>query len=66
MTVRLLDYEDAAAYLGCTEAHLRRMTYERRIPFVKFGDGRSAPVRFDIRDLDRWIEARKVPARSAS
>ena len=38
--------------------HVRELKYRRAIPFVKVG--RS--LRFDLRDLDRWIEANKTSA----
>lgn len=58
MTARLVDQAGAAEYLGTTERHVRELKYRREIPFVKLG--RS--LRFDIRDLDRWIEDNKVAA----
>lgn len=58
MTRRLVDQAAAAEYLGTTERHVRELKYRRAIPFVKVG--RS--LRFDIRDLDRWIEAHKTEA----
>lgn len=54
----LLTKAQAATYLGTTERHVQRMWVERRIPAVKVG----RKVRFRIRDLDKWIEARTVPA----
>jgi excisionase family DNA binding protein len=52
---RLLDYSQAAEYLGTTERHMRRLRHERRISSVKVG----GKVRFDRKDLDAFIEARK-------
>lgn len=63
---RLLSLADAAEYLAVPAGTLRDWAYKRRIPFVKTGDGRSATVRFDRGDLDAWIDAHKIPARSAS
>ena len=60
----LLDYEQAAQHLGIKEDHLRKLTYRRLIPFIKLPPGgRTAKVRFDPADLERWIEQHKVPAR---
>jgi predicted DNA-binding transcriptional regulator AlpA len=61
-----LSEKDAARYLGVSRAFLResRMNGNRRgrtpaPPWVKFG--RS--VRYDIRDLDKWIaEHKEFPA----
>lgn len=51
----LLDVHGAADYLGTTLRHVRRLVEERRIPFIKLGDGRSAPLRFDTARLDEWL-----------
>jgi excisionase family DNA binding protein len=52
----LTDVEGAAAYLGTSERHIRRLVEERRIPFSKLGPGRSARLRFDTAKLDSWLE----------
>lgn len=52
----LLDVEGAAAYLGTSTRHIRRLVEERRIPFIKLGPGRSARLRFDAARLDAWLE----------
>lgn len=52
----LLDVEGAAAHLGTTPRHIRRLVEERRIPFIKLGPGRSARLRFDAARLDAWLE----------
>jgi len=54
---RLLTVSEAADYLGFNERHLRRMVNERRITHVK--DVKL--LRFDVRDLDAWIEAHRRP-----
>lgn len=58
MTRRLLDQAGAAEYLGLTQDQVRALKYRRVLPFVKVG--RS--LRFDVRDLDRFIEMNKVDA----
>ena len=55
---RLLDIAGAAIYLGVRERHLRRLVNERRISFIK----ERRLLRFDIRDLDAWIDANRCPA----
>lgn len=62
MTRALVNITDAAEYLGTTVTHMRKLVYERRIPFVKMGDGPKAHLRFKITDLDAWIEAHTVEA----
>ena len=52
----LVDIPGAARLLATSERHVRRLAQERRIPFVKVGHF----VRFDLRDIERWLEAQKV------
>ncbi|HEX5266295.1 MAG TPA: excisionase family DNA-binding protein [Acidimicrobiales bacterium] len=40
-----------ADVLGVNVCHVRRVVFERRIPYVKWG----RLVRFDPRDIDRWL-----------
>ena len=53
----LLDSQQIARMLGITERHVRRLVLERRIPFAKVGRF----VRFDPHDIERWVQAAKVP-----
>lgn len=53
---KLLDVEGAAAYLGTTTRHIRRLVDERRVPYTKLGPGRSARLRFDTAKLDAWLD----------
>lgn len=64
MPPALIDVNAAAAYLGTTKAHLYSMVHERRIPHVKLGDSRYAPLRFKIADLDAWVDAHRVDVAS--
>jgi len=54
----VLDLEAAAAYLGTSSRHLRRLYSERRIPFHKVGKY----VRFSRADLDRFLAGHRVEA----
>ena len=60
MTSPLMDYSSCAERLGTTVRHLQLLVHRRGIPFIKLGDGRNAPVRFDPADVDRWLERRRV------
>jgi len=53
---RLLKPRDAAQYLGVCEKTLYNMTKRGSLPSVR--EGRL--VRFDIADLEQWIERRKT------
>lgn len=58
-TGRLLDVATAATYLGLSEPALRTMIQRRQIPFVRVG---ARGIRFDRRQLDRWIDDNTVEA----
>lgn len=58
---RLMREAEAAQYLGLTDGQIRGLREKRRIPTVKVG--RS--VFYDRRALDRWIDARSVPAKAS-
>jgi excisionase family DNA binding protein len=58
----LLDVRGAAAYLGVTEAFIRRIVVERRVRYYKVGKF----VRFRASDLDAMIEAGCVEPTSES
>lgn len=59
---RLLDAAEAAEYLGLSETALRSKVQRREIPFVRVG---KRQLRFDIRQLERWIEERTIGDGSA-
>jgi excisionase family DNA binding protein len=52
----LLDLEDVARRLSTSPRHIRRMVFERRIPYVKVGRF----VRFVPGDLARWLDEQRV------
>lgn len=55
-SARLLDVAGAADFLGTTDRHVRRLVAERRVPFTKLGDGRSARLRFRADRLAQWVD----------
>lgn len=56
---RLYTTKQAAVYLGVSERTLWTMANSGEIPSVRFGSGRRQSVRFDVADLDAWIEKHK-------
>lgn len=52
----LLDIEEVARRLSTSPRHIRRMVFERRIPYVKVGRF----VRFIPDDLVRWLNEQRV------
>ena len=53
---RMLTTEEAAAYLGTTVRHVRRLVSDHELGRYKVG-GRN---RFADVDLDAWLESRRV------
>ena len=56
----LLDIDGLALFLATSARHVRRMVFEKRVPYVKVGHF----VRFDRDDIAKWIEEQKVSAAS--
>lgn len=48
----LLNITEVAAALGVDVRHVRRLVYERRIPFIKWGH----LLRFDPGEIAAWID----------
>lgn len=56
----LLTVAQVAERYSLSEKSVRGMVHARRIPFRKLGPSRSAPVRFDPDELDRWEQRVEV------
>jgi excisionase family DNA binding protein len=56
----LLDIAGVAERLSVTERFVRRLIFERRIPFLKIGHF----VRFEPAEIERWIIETRVPERT--
>ena len=56
MEKRLLDINECAAYLGISKNTLCSWINQRKIPYIKCGH----PLRFDIKDIDTWLDKNKV------
>jgi excisionase family DNA binding protein len=54
----LVDIEAVARLLGVSVRYVRRMVFEKRIPYVKVG----RLLRFDMHEVAGFVEANKVPA----
>ena len=59
---RLLRTREAAYYLGMSPWTLRQLVERRELPYISSGNNTSA-WRFDIHDLDRWIETHRIGAK---
>jgi excisionase family DNA binding protein len=61
-STHLIDISGAAALLGVSVRHVRRLVAERRLPFIKWG----ARLHFDPNELREWIDRHRVNERGAS
>lgn len=52
---RLVGISDVAAQLGVDVRHVRRLVYEKRIPYIKWGH----LLRFDPKEIDAWIDSHR-------
>ena len=62
MTRQLIDIHGVANRLGVTERHIRRLVFERRIPYIKWGH----LLRFDPDQIDQWIDGARMQVSSTS
>lgn len=53
----LLTYSEAARYLSVSEAYLRRLKVQGKMPFVPIG---NRNVRFRVSSLNRWIAKKEM------
>jgi excisionase family DNA binding protein len=58
MTDNLLDIPALAERLGVGQRHIRRLVFEKRIPYIKWGH----LIRFDPTEIDCWLEEARQPA----
>lgn len=56
---RLMRSKPAADYLGVSTKAVRQMVLAGELRAIP-GNGLRSPWRFDVRDLDEWIERSKV------
>lgn len=55
MNKRILSIKEAAAYVGLSPNVIRDLIGKRRFPYKNVSRGEKAIFRFDIRELDKWI-----------
>ena len=62
-SIRLLSIAEVADMLGVEVRHVRRLVFEKRIPYIKWGH----LLRFDVAEVSSWVdEHRRGPRRGAS
>src|SRR4051794_8021402 len=54
---RVITLKQVAELLNVNERHVRRLVFERRIPYFKWGH----LLRFDPVELERWLEQARIP-----
>ncbi len=52
----LLTAEKVAEVLGIKSSTIMKWVYEKKIPFVKFGPGKKAIVKFNPHRLNQWLD----------
>lgn len=60
---RLLRTSEAARYIGVGQKVLRALIQTGKLPYVQL-QAHNSPFLIDVRDLDAFIEERKIPARN--
>jgi len=58
----LLDYEQAAEFLGVRRGTLYAWVSLKRVPHIRFS---ARCVRFDRVELEAWVEGQRVAAKGA-
>jgi excisionase family DNA binding protein len=58
MTKRLLTIQEAAAETGLLTSYMRKMVFERKVPYMKIG----RRIYFDWAELNQWIDLHRVSA----
>lgn len=59
---QLLTITEVANALGVNVRHVRRLVYERRIPFIKWGH----LVRFDSDEITQWLDLHRCVGTSSA
>jgi len=59
---RYLNASAAALYLGTTPAVLYQWVHSKNIPYIKLGGKKQSAIRFDIKDLDRFMNEHRNKA----
>lgn len=57
MTIEMMNYDEAAEYLGVLKGTLYCMVSRRRIPHVRLG---PRLVRFRRTELENWLETKSI------
>ena len=53
---RVLNINEAAEYVNLSPNVIRDLIGKRKFPYVNVSRGQKAIFRFDVRELDKWID----------
>ena len=53
---RLLDIKEASEYVSLSPNVIRDLIGKRRFPYKNVSRGAKAILRFDVNELDKWVE----------
>ncbi len=58
---KIFDKKGLAEYLSVSQSCINKMIVEKKIPYIKIGEGQSGGVRFSRKDIDKWIARHSTP-----
>lgn len=57
----IFDKKTLASYMKVSESTINKLVSDKRIPHFKINQGQSGGVRFNKRDIDKWISRQTIP-----
>lgn len=58
---KIFDKKRLAEYLSVSQSCINKMIVEKKIPYIKIGEGQSGGVRFSKKEIDKWVAKHSVP-----
>jgi excisionase family DNA binding protein len=59
--VSIFDKKDLASYLKVSGSTINKLVSNKQIPYFKIQAGQSGGVRFQKKDVDKWIAKHAIP-----
>jgi len=59
-STQLWTWNDLSAFLQVGIPTLKKWVFQRRIPIIRFGNGRHALIRFDPVEIAEWLNLHKT------
>ncbi|MGO9611705.1 MAG: helix-turn-helix domain-containing protein [Dissulfurispiraceae bacterium] len=57
----IFEKKTLAAYLHVSESTINKLVMNKQIPHFKIQSGQSGAVRFNKRDIDKWVAKHTIP-----